>query len=179
MTYPTRVGKRGPRVEDVRASVSLLDVLPPGTDVKRIGHDKYVTLCVFHGDDRPSLRLTLYRGAWRYHCFACGADGDVVDFVMKTRGVSFRDALAQLGEGRTFDLTIRRPTRKPGYVVACTFCPARRELDGGRIEAIVRAEQLGWHVSDGGNYDLCPACVEKRLADPWRGGQQASHRRVA
>jgi P4 family phage/plasmid primase-like protien len=50
-------------------------------------------LCPFHDEKTPSFNVFVGRdGKERYHCFGCGAQGDVLDFVMETRGVSFKDA---------------------------------------------------------------------------------------
>ena len=38
--------------------------------------------CPFHGDKHPSMKVDA-----RFHCFGCGADGDVIDFVARLRGV--------------------------------------------------------------------------------------------
>jgi DNA primase catalytic core len=56
-----------------------------------------VGLCPFHDDKGPSLVITPAKNLW--HCFGCGAGGDVVQWVMKTEGVSFRHAVELLREG--------------------------------------------------------------------------------
>lgn len=48
--------------------------------------------CPFHGDDTPSCRIGGRRGN-SYHCFGCGATGDVIDFCMKIENCSFKDAV--------------------------------------------------------------------------------------
>lgn len=50
-----------------------------------------VGLCPFHDDTHPSLSVTPERGL--FHCFACGAGGDVIRFVERLDGVSFTEAL--------------------------------------------------------------------------------------
>ena len=42
-----------------------------GLEVKRNG----MTCCPFHNDKNPSMKVDE-----RFHCFGCGADGDVIDF---------------------------------------------------------------------------------------------------
>lgn len=50
--------------------------------------------CSFHFPDKhPSMGIKNER----YHCFACGASGDVIDFIMKFKGLSFKDSLGYLG----------------------------------------------------------------------------------
>ena len=53
--------------------------------------------CPFHADNSPSF--TVYPDQ-RYHCFGCGAHGDVVDFVMALHGVGYGEALSMLDGGR-------------------------------------------------------------------------------
>ncbi len=53
-------------------------------------------LCPFHGDRRtPSLKV--YDDPARgWHCFGCGAGGDVIDLCMRWYGVTFRQAVVRL-----------------------------------------------------------------------------------
>ena len=51
--------------------------------------------CPFHDDRTPSLVITPAKNEW--HCLgACNEGGDVIRWVMKTRGVSFRHAVELL-----------------------------------------------------------------------------------
>ena len=53
-------------------------------------------LCPFHADTRPSLRVNADSGAWR--CMACGTKGgDVIDFHRARHGLSFLEAVRDLG----------------------------------------------------------------------------------
>lgn len=47
--------------------------------------------CPFHADHTPSMRLDR-----RYHCFGCGEDGDVINFVAKLFGLNQYDAAIKL-----------------------------------------------------------------------------------
>jgi DNA primase len=68
-----------------------------GVDLKRSGKDM-LGRCLFHeGDNTPSLVISPAKNLW--HCFGCGAAGGPIDWVMKTRGVSFRHAVELLREG--------------------------------------------------------------------------------
>ena len=51
-------------------------------------------LCPFHGVKTPSLHI--YRNGTRFKCFGCGEGGDVIDFVRKSDGCSFPDALRKI-----------------------------------------------------------------------------------
>lgn len=50
--------------------------------------------CVFHDENTPSLSVSSERNL--YHCFGCGAAGSVIDWVMKTQGVSLPHAVQLL-----------------------------------------------------------------------------------
>ena len=47
--------------------------------------------CPFHGDKHPSMKVDT-----RFHCFACGADGDVIDFAARLHGLSKWDAARKI-----------------------------------------------------------------------------------
>ena len=59
-----------------------------------------VGLCPFHDDKTPSLHVTPAKGLWR--CVSCLATGNVIQFVQRFDGVSFRHAADLLAEGATF-----------------------------------------------------------------------------
>ena len=70
-----------------------------GIALSKKGH-YLVGRCPFHaGDDDPSLVVTPRKNLW--HCFGCGAGGDMIQWVMKAEGVSFRHAVQLLREGVT------------------------------------------------------------------------------
>src|SRR5574341_1336727 len=74
---------------------NILDILhTEGVELKQRGRN-FISLCVFHTERTPSFYVDPERQHWK--CFGCGASGDVVDFAMKFRGLSFRDALSYLG----------------------------------------------------------------------------------
>jgi DNA primase len=52
-------------------------------------------LCPFHNERTPSFIVNQARQT--FHCFGCGAHGDVITFIMKLKGLSFKDALSYLG----------------------------------------------------------------------------------
>jgi DNA primase catalytic core len=80
-----------------------------GVELKPQGHD-LVGLCPFHEDKNPSLRATPGKGLWR--CMSCGATGNVIQFVQKFDGVSFRHAFELLKGGGAAAFT-GAPTCQP------------------------------------------------------------------
>ena len=55
---------------------------------------EHSALCPFHNEKTPSFTISDEKGF--YHCFGCGAHGDVLSFLMRTEGVSFPDAVERL-----------------------------------------------------------------------------------
>ena len=67
--------------------------------------------CPLHaGDHHGSLKL--YPGDRGWHCFGCGAGGDVIDLVRKLFNLSFRQAVLRLDTDFSLGITGRRWTRK-------------------------------------------------------------------
>lgn len=58
---------------------------------------EWVACCPFHADRSPSF--TIFDGGQRFHCFGCGASGDVLDFVQRAYAVSLPEAARLLGAG--------------------------------------------------------------------------------
>jgi hypothetical protein len=54
--------------------------------------------CPLHQDKTPSFKVDPERQT--FHCFGCGAGGDVIDFIQHHRKVTFKEALAILGIDR-------------------------------------------------------------------------------
>ena len=73
-----------------------------GVELKRSGGD-LVGRCPFHDDHDPSLRVTPAKGLWRCMAAACGATGNVIQFVQKFDGVSFRHAFELLKSNAAFN----------------------------------------------------------------------------
>ena len=58
----------------------------------RVGRNG-MACCPFHNDKTPSMKLDR-----RYHCFGCGADGDVIDFAAALYGLGKKEAAVQLAQ---------------------------------------------------------------------------------
>lgn len=77
-------------INRIKQEVSLLRLVESqGYQVTRQGKDSVVR-CPFHEEQTPSCIISPKTNL--YHCFGCGAGGSVIDWVMKTQGVSFRFA---------------------------------------------------------------------------------------
>lgn len=82
-------------IAEIRDSANIVDVISYYIPVKRAGRS-YKALCPFHPDRNPSLMISEEKGLW--HCFGCGAGGDVFSFVMKMENVDFVEAAKLVAE---------------------------------------------------------------------------------
>ena len=84
-------------IERLKEEVSVERLVEDsGIELKKSGKDK-IGRCPFHEDDTASLVVTPSKNLW--HCFGCGAAGGPIDWVIKSRGISFRHAVELLREG--------------------------------------------------------------------------------
>jgi DNA primase len=80
-------------IEEVRARADIVEVIGAHVRLRRTGRN-FVGLCPFHNEKTPSFTVNLERGF--FHCFGCGAGGTVFDFLMKSEGLTFAEALHAL-----------------------------------------------------------------------------------
>jgi DNA primase catalytic core len=84
-------------------------VAASGVELKVAGKD-LLGRCPFHEDREASLVITPAKNLW--HCFSCQLGGGPIDWMMKSKGVSFRHAVELLREGKIEGgLTIARGAR--------------------------------------------------------------------
>jgi len=74
-------------------------VAASGVELTQRGHG-LMGCCPFHDDSTASLSVGGV--ADRFHCFGCGAGGDVIEYVHRFTGLSFVDAIQALEHGATF-----------------------------------------------------------------------------
>lgn len=81
-------------IDAIRDRADLIEVVSQVVTLKRKGNT-WLGLCPFHQEKTPSFNVVPHKGI--YHCFGCGEGGDVFRFVMKTRGLSFMEAVKEVG----------------------------------------------------------------------------------
>lgn len=81
------------KVEEVRSSVSIVDVISEFVQLKRRGKN-YLGLCPFHQEKTPSFIVSSDKQI--YHCFGCHAGGNVFKFLMDYESISFVEAVQEI-----------------------------------------------------------------------------------
>jgi len=81
-------------IAQVREQTNIAEVISERVTLRPAGGGNLKGLCPFHEERTPSFNVRPQVGA--YHCFGCGVGGDAIDFVMRSRQVSFAEAVALL-----------------------------------------------------------------------------------
>lgn len=83
-------------LDDLRSRLPASQVVSRKVKLRSKGGGEHTGLCCFHNEKTPSFTVSDDKGF--YHCFGCGAHGDIVKFVMETEGQSFTEAVTRLAE---------------------------------------------------------------------------------
>lgn len=100
------MGNRIPEetIEEIRNKVDIVDVISEYIQLKKQGRN-YFGLCPFHGEKTPSFSVSADKQI--YHCFGCGAGGNVFSFLMNIENCTFMEAAATLAEKVHINLPIQ------------------------------------------------------------------------
>ena len=113
------------RLKDEVALERLVEAA--GVELRRQGKDM-VGCCPFHEDRTPSLVISPQKNLW--HCMgACQAGGSVIDWVMRTDGVSFRHAVELLRDGIAPTMVAAEGRRAARSTVTRLPSPLERAAD--------------------------------------------------
>jgi len=83
------------KVSEIRERASILEVVSDYVSLKKAGKN-YKGLCPFHSEKTPSFMVNEEKQI--FHCFGCGAGGDVFTFLMKVGHFSFPQAVEELAK---------------------------------------------------------------------------------
>ena len=80
-------------LDELRSRISIVDVVGAKVKLTRKGRE-YTACCPFHNEKTPSFTVNEAKGF--YHCFGCGAHGDIIKFEMEANNLPFMDAVQKL-----------------------------------------------------------------------------------
>lgn len=81
------------QIAEIRERIDIIKVVEASVRLEKRGR-RWVGLCPFHSEKTPSFGVSAEKQL--YHCFGCGAGGDVFDFVMQLEGLDFPAAVRRL-----------------------------------------------------------------------------------
>lgn len=84
-------------------------------DVEKLSgnNGNFTGLCPFHDDKDPSLSITSKQGVILYHCFSCGASGDIFNYTMERYHKTFPEAVELIGDITGYRITESTIPAKP------------------------------------------------------------------
>lgn len=97
-------------IEQIRSSVDIVDVVSEYVQLSKRGRN-YFGLCPFHGEQTPSFSVAQEKQI--FHCFGCGAGGNVMTFLMDIEGLSFQQTVSRLAERVGVDVQIEDHSGSP------------------------------------------------------------------
>lgn len=98
--------------ETLRSKVILSNIIKQKVNLKKQS-GLYTGLCPFHVEKTPSFKVNDSRRA--YHCFGCGAHGDVIKFTSLTHSLSYKDAAIKLAKEFAIDIPQFGQKQKEAY----------------------------------------------------------------
>jgi DNA primase len=82
-------------LDELRARLALSSVVARRVRLQRRGRE-HLGLCPFHNEKTPSFTVNDDKAF--FHCFGCGAHGDVIGFVMRAESLSFPEAVERCAQ---------------------------------------------------------------------------------
>ncbi len=170
-------------IEKIRQSVSIVELMEAVTTVRKRGRS-FKAICPFHQEKTPSVSLDPARGL--FHCFGCGAGGDIFKFVMETHALTFNESVEYLAARTGVTLRVdpaaarRRSERKrlaDAVEAAVAFYHARLKAssDGGAARSYLRGRgydaavvdefEIGYSPDGGGRNALVAALKDQGFSE--------------
>ena len=88
-------------IKKLKETVSLYDIINDEIKLKKSG-SYYITKCPFHDEKTPSFKIKQKDN--HFKCFGCGAYGDMIDFIVKLKSLSFQNAVRYIASQKNFEL---------------------------------------------------------------------------
>jgi DNA primase len=151
-------------LDELRSRITLSSVVMRTTKLLRAGRE-WKACCPFHNEKTPSFTVNDEKGF--YHCFGCGAHGDVIRWMTDQRGLSFMDAVKELAAEAGMEMpapdprSAERAQRQAGLhdVMAAAQAWYRAALDtpdGGRARAYLGSRGFDAHTMERFGFGYAP-----------------------
>lgn len=121
----------------VRERSPIADVVGEYLQLRPAGGGSLKGLCPFHEEKTPSFNVTPGKELW--HCFSCGAGGDVIKFVQDMEHLTFTETIERLAARANIELRYEQG----GYVPGQETGQRRRLVDAHRAAQEFYADRLG------------------------------------
>lgn len=162
-------------VVHLRDKIKISDII--SRKIKLISKGKeFIGLCPFHAEKTPSFTVNDYKQF--YHCFGCGAHGDIVSFIINFDKINYHEAIEHLAKEAGIDITSSYASekeiafdRKLHDILEIATAFYHAELDG-KIEALNYLKSRGlstpiikkFRIGYASNNDLLIRKLTKRFS---------------
>src|SRR5262249_50782860 len=82
--------------QTLKQQADIVRIVGDYVKLKKAGAQNYSGLCPFHNEKTPSFSVHVTRQF--FHCFGCGASGDVFSFVQKIENITFPEAVRAVAQ---------------------------------------------------------------------------------
>lgn len=96
-------------VEQIKQRASIVEIASQYTSLKKRG-SRFIGLCPFHSEKTPSFMVD--EDKQLYHCFGCGAGGDIFTLIMEKESLGFPEAVRYLAEKYNIELPKKKLSPK-------------------------------------------------------------------
>ncbi len=83
------------KIAEIKAKAKIVEVISDFVSLKKAGKN-YLGLCPFHSERTPSFTVNEEKGF--FHCFGCGAGGNLFTFLMRIHNLSFPEVARELAK---------------------------------------------------------------------------------
>ncbi|TCI48722.1 DNA primase [Exiguobacterium sp. SH3S2] len=159
-------------IAEVKQATDIVDLISERVELKKQGH-RLVGLCPFHSENSPSFSVSPEKGM--YHCFGCGAGGNVFTFVMETEGLSFPETIERLAtraniavegvagdEELTRDQVVRKQMRDAHRIIADLYHEVLMKTEAGEV-GLTYLRERGLAETTIGQYKIGYAPDQRRF----------------
>ena len=94
-------------IDDLLVRVDIVDIIDSHVPLKKMGSN-YTARCPFHNEKSPSFNVN--RNKQFYHCFGCGAGGNVITFLINFNHLSFVEAIEELATSAGVEIPYENQT---------------------------------------------------------------------
>lgn len=90
--------RKDQEIEQIKRQDLAEYIARSGIQLKPSGNETWMGLCPFHEDSNPSMHVSKKDDVWLWHCFGCNEGGTIIDYVIKEKGINFKEAIQELTE---------------------------------------------------------------------------------
>jgi DNA primase len=94
-------------LDEIRQRVRPSELIGRNVKLQSRARGEFTGLCPFHKEKTPSFTVSDAKGF--YHCFGCGAHGDIITYLMQKQGLGFPEAVAELAQQAGLELPAQTP----------------------------------------------------------------------